>query len=137
MKKYYSCFVAVALMIFSISDSFASQGTSVGCALVNEGYLSQVSVFTPLEPVLLSTSPQPSLYNVYTHSNLDISLSNTVVVTPSLQKPFISSFEVVVETDGRKVLVRSSVRKSASEGMSAHLSLMRGNNLLVISCDSF
>ncbi|CCO48116.1 hypothetical protein VIBNISOn1_450080 [Vibrio nigripulchritudo SOn1] len=133
MKIAFATSLTILFAGFSAPSVFASQ---ISCALLNEGYLQRVGKMVIAKPVALKPNYKSESYSLFSYPGIEISLANAVVVEHSVSKPFVSAFNTIIKRNDEVLVTRSSVREQGEGSMSSHITLRKGNNKLLITCDS-
>jgi len=132
------------LLICFIFLSFGLQATerpinSVGCIIINDGFLTNKPQLLSSNPVLLSADTT-QVHPIFHYGNLTITIGTASFIQTDKQLEWISSFKVMVKRTGKDtIIVRSSPRTHDTQMMNAHLTLSHdnvGSDELIIECNS-
>ncbi|EGU60660.1 hypothetical protein VINI7043_20881 [Vibrio nigripulchritudo ATCC 27043] len=133
MKIAFATSLVILFAGFSAPSVFASQ---ISCALLNEGYLQGEGKMVIAKPVALKPDYKSESYSLFSYPDIEVSLANAVVVEHSVSKPFVSAFNTIIKRNDEVLITRSSIREQSEGSMSSHITIRKGNNKLLITCDS-
>lgn len=139
-KIIRSClFIGIVAMPINLLAAGQALNT-VGCMIVNDGYLKSEPELLSVLPVSLSQDTN-KLTRIYHHKNLTVSIGAATVIQAAMRQGWISSFKLVVIQPGRdRIRVNSTPRNNDGAAMNTHLTVSRDGNAetgeLIIECNA-
>lgn len=130
-------------MLFGIIIMTASANAAelelnkIACIVFNDGYFADKPKLLAKREVELQQDTT-KLQSIYQGHNLNIDIGAASVIQPSLKKPWISAFKLVVSQPKAQVItVKSDSRNDSVSNMNANLSMtdINGQGLLTIDCN--
>lgn len=136
--KKINTLIVLSLVLFSdysFSKSFPLN--NIGCALINDGYLNNASNILESNLVKLSTNLNKDGL-IYKNDQIILKAKAATVIQADSQKPWISSFELIISQIGKDTIrVRSSPRINDSEKMNIYFVISsEESSELLISCSA-
>ncbi|WP_281561454.1 hypothetical protein [Thalassomonas sp. RHCl1] len=140
-RKIIRCCFLVGIMAGPINLSAEEQVlNTVGCMIVNDGFLKNEPELLAASPVSLSMDTS-QLAQIYHHKNLTVSIGAASVIQAAMRQGWISSFKLVVIQPGHdSIKVQSAPRSNPAAAMNTHLAVSRDGKTetgeLIIECNA-
>ncbi|WP_411991974.1 hypothetical protein [Agarivorans sp. DSG3-1] len=127
-------------LLLTVASNTALAGsvgaTDIACMLINEGFILGKPAVIPVPTISLNINDDANLHSIIDTAALSIALTTAATLETSVQKPFISQFQVMVKNGDAITTVRSSPRENPSQNVSVYVNLKESKGELSLECFS-